>query len=130
MVIGGPSALWTAQQRLAGYREAAAAAGIDPDRIPVLVGDYQQESGARLAAQALAAPSDQRPTALLCVNDLMAIGALEHCEAAGIRVPEDLSIVGFDDLPVSTLLSTPLTTVRQPARDMGFRAASVRRRPC
>jgi DNA-binding LacI/PurR family transcriptional regulator len=57
VVIGGPSALWTAQQRLAGYREAAAAAGIDPDRIPVLVGDYQQESGARLAAQALAAPS-------------------------------------------------------------------------
>jgi LacI family transcriptional regulator len=124
-VIAGPGALWTAQQRLAGYREAAAAAGLDPDEIPVLIGDYRQEAGARLAAQALAAPPDERPTALLCANDLMAIGALEHCKAAGIRVPEELSIVGFDDLPVSGLLTPRLTTVRQPAHDMGYRAATA-----
>lgn len=124
-VIGGPSALWTAQQRLAGYREAAAAAGLDPDEIPVYVGDYRQHSGTELAARALDVPAAQRPTALLCANDLMAIGALEHCKAVGIRVPEQLSIVGFDDLPLSSLITPRLTTVRQPAHEMGFRAVTA-----
>jgi DNA-binding LacI/PurR family transcriptional regulator len=122
-VIGGPSALWTAQQRLAGYREAVAGAGIDPDELPVYVGDYRQASGTELAAEALAGPD--RPTALLCANDLMAIGALEYCKSVGIRVPEDLSIVGFDDLPLSALITPRLTTVRQPAHEMGFRAVTA-----
>ncbi|WP_211177808.1 LacI family DNA-binding transcriptional regulator [Pseudonocardia acidicola] len=121
-VIGGPSALWTAQQRLAGYREAFAAAGMDPDGVPVLVGDYRQDSGRELAAQALAGPEGERPTALLCANDLMAIGAVEYCKSVGIRVPDDVSIVGFDDLPVSALITPRLTTVRQPAHDMGYHA--------
>jgi LacI family transcriptional regulator len=124
-VIGGPSALWTAEQRLAGYREAIAAAGLDSDDVPVLVGDYRQDSGQALAAEALAGPAGKRPTALLCANDLMAIGAIEHCKAAGLRVPEDVSIVGFDDVPVSSLITPRLTTVRQPARDMGYRAAAL-----
>lgn len=124
-VISGPSSLWTAQQRLAGYREAVAAFGGDPDELPVLFGDYHQESGTELAAKALAAPADERPTALLCANDLMAIGALEHCRSAGIRVPEDVSVVGFDDIPVASLLTPRLTTVYQPAREMGFRAATL-----
>lgn len=122
-VIGGPPALWTAQQRLAGYREAFAGAGLDPDAVPVLEGDYRQASGYRLAAEALSA--QPRPTALICANDLMAVGAMEHCREAGLRVPEDVSIVGFDDLPLSRLLTPRLTSVRQPAHDMGFRAASV-----
>jgi LacI family transcriptional regulator len=124
-VIGGPPALWTAQQRLAGYREACAGAGIDPDSVPVYAGDYRQASGAALAAEALAGPPDERPTALICANDLMAIGAIEHCKAAGMRVPEDVSVVGFDDLPLSALLTPRLTSVRQPAHDMGFRAATA-----
>jgi LacI family transcriptional regulator len=122
-VIGGPPALWTAQQRLAGYREAFAGAGIDPDSVPVFSGDYRQTSGAVLAAEALAALP--RPTALLCANDMMAIGAMEYCRTAGYRVPDDVSIVGFDDLPISALLTPRLTTVRQPARDMGFHAVAV-----
>lgn len=124
-VIGGPPALWTAQQRLAGYREAFAGAGIDPDSVPVLVGDYRQASGEARAAELLAAPPADRPTALICANDLMAIGAMEYCRANGLRVPEDVSIVGFDDLPVSRLLSPPLTSVRQPAHDMGHQAATM-----
>jgi len=122
-VIGGPSALWTAQQRLAGYREAFAGAGIDPDGVPVLQGDYQQASGRALAAEALAA--DPAPTALICANDLMAVGAMEYCREIGLRCPEDVSIVGFDDLPLSNMLSPRLTSVRQPAHDIGFRAASL-----
>jgi LacI family transcriptional regulator len=124
-VIAGPPGLWTAQQRLAGYREAFAGAGLDPDAIPVLVGDYQQSTGGKLAAQALAGPATKRPTALLCANDLMAIGALEYSREAGISVPEQLSVVGFDDLPFASLLTPRLTTVRQAAGDMGFQAASL-----
>lgn len=122
-VIGGPTALWTAQQRLAGYREAFAGAGLQPDAVPVFVGDYRQTSGRELAAQALAA--DPRPTALICANDLMASGAMQYCREVGLRVPEDVSIVGFDDLPFSALLTPQLTSVRQPAYDMGFKAASL-----
>lgn len=122
-VVGGPPAMWTAQQRLAGYREAFAGAGLDPDAVPVLVGDYQQGSGQALAARFLGVPAEDRPTALICANDLMAIGALEHCKSIGLRVPHDVSIVGFDDLPVSALLTPRLTTVRQPAREMGAAAA-------
>lgn len=122
-VIGGPPALWTAQQRLAGYREAFAAAGLQPDEVPVYSGDYRQASGRELAALALNA--EPRPTALICANDLMALGAMEYCREAGLRVPEDVSIVGFDDLPFSALLTPQLTSVRQPAREMGFRAASL-----
>ncbi|UGS35942.1 HTH-type transcriptional repressor CytR [Capillimicrobium parvum] len=124
-VIGGPTQLWTSGQRLAGYREALAAAGRDPDDVPVYVGDYRQRSGTELAKAALAGPPDIRPTALLCANDLMAIGALEYCRSVGLRVPEDVSIVGFDDLPMAALLTPRLTTVRQPAREMGHRAASL-----
>lgn len=124
-IIGGPEALWTSEQRLAGYREALAAAGLDPDAVPVLIGDYRQESGAELAEQALAGPPEGRPTALLCANDLMAIGALEYCKSAGIRVPEDVSIAGFDDVPIAALITPRLTTVSQPAREMGYRAATL-----
>ncbi|MGE3287292.1 MAG: LacI family DNA-binding transcriptional regulator [Pseudonocardia sp.] len=124
VVIGGPSAMWTGQQRLAGYREAFAGAGLDPDSVPVLVGDYRQDSGCALAREALSGPPETRPTALICANDLMAIGALEHCKSVGLRVPRDVSIVGFDDLPVSALLTPRLTTVRQPAREMGAAAAN------
>lgn len=124
-VIAGPAALWTAEQRLAGYRETVAAAGRDPDDMLVLVGDYRQNSGAELAAQALSGPTNERPTAILCANDLMAIGALEYCKSAGIRVPHDVSIVGFDDVPVASMLTPRLTTVRQPAHAMGYRAATL-----
>ncbi len=122
-VIGGPPALWTAQQRLAGYREALAGGGLDPDEVPVFDGDYRQMSGRELAAKALAA--DPRPTALLCANDMMAIGAMEHCREVGLRIPQDVSIVGFDDLPMSGLLNPRLTTVYHPAQTMGFAAASA-----
>jgi LacI family transcriptional regulator len=122
-VIGGPPALWTAQQRLAGYREAFASAGLDPDSIPVFQGDYRQGSGGALAAKALA--SDARPTALICANDLMAIGAMEYCRESGLRCPDYVSIVGFDDLPLSSMLTPRLTTVRQPAHELGFGAATM-----
>jgi DNA-binding LacI/PurR family transcriptional regulator len=124
-ILGGPVELWTAEQRLSGYREAIAAAGLDPDAVPVLTGDYQMSSGELLAAEALDRPASERPTALICANDLMAIGALSYCRRAGLRVPEDVSVVGFDDLPFASLLTPGLTTVRQPAREMGKAAVKL-----
>ncbi|MET7899939.1 LacI family DNA-binding transcriptional regulator [Streptomyces sp. NPDC005355] len=124
-ILSGPLELWTAEQRLSGYREAIAAAGLDPDTVPLLVGDYRMSSGEQLAAEILSRPAGERPTALICANDLMAIGALSYCRRAGLRVPEDVSVVGFDDLPFASLLTPGLTTVRQPAREMGVKAAKL-----
>jgi LacI family transcriptional regulator len=123
--IAGPTALWTAEQRLAGYREALALGGLNPDDMEVYVGDYRMHSGYQLAEKALSAPRAQRPTALLCANDLMAIGALEYCRAVHIKVPQEVSIVGFDDVPMAPLLTPRLTTVRQPADEMGVGAARL-----
>lgn len=123
--IAGPTALWTAEQRLAGYREALAMGGLDPDHMEVFVGDYRVDSGFELAKKALSAPVSQRPTALLCANDMMAIGALEYCREAQINVPGAVSIVGFDDVPMAPLLTPRLTTVRQPAHEMGMGAANL-----
>ncbi len=124
-VVGGPSTLWTAGERLAGYRDAMVSAGLDPDELIVAEGDYRQGSGTVLAEELLRGAAGRRPTALLCANDLMAVGALEFCRSAGLSVPGDVSIVGFDDLPLAALLQPRLTTVRQPAGDMGRRAANL-----
>lgn len=124
-IIAGPESLWTTQQRLSGYREAIAAAGLNPDGVPVYWGNYRQQSGWELGKAVLSVPMKQRPTALLCANDLMAVGVLEYCRSAGIAVPSELSVVGFDDIPFVSLLTPRLTTVRQPARDMGQQAATL-----
>ena len=66
-----------------------------------------------------------RPTAVFCANDLVAIGALKRCHAAGVRVPTDLSLVGCDDIEMARLVSPELTTVAVPARELGARAARL-----
>ena len=124
-IVAGPTGLWTAEQRLAGYREALAAAGIDPDDVPTLRGDYRLESGRAAARTLLAGPPGERPTVLLAANDLMAIGALQHAASIGLAVPLDLSVVGYDDIPLATVVTPSLTTVRQPAREMGRAAAEL-----
>ena len=123
--IAGPTGLWTAEQRLAGYREGLALGGLDPDNMDVHVGDYRMNSGYELAEKALNVPASERPTALLCANDMMAIGALEYCRTKGLKVPTDVSVVGFDDVAMAPLLTPRLTTVRQPADEMGMGAAEL-----
>ena len=123
--IAGPTTHWTSEQRLSGYREGLAMGGIDPDEMDIQTGDYQMDSGYRLAEVFISAPESKRPTALLCANDLMAIGALEYCRLNTINVPGYVSIVGFDDIPTAQLLTPRLTTVRQPAYEMGMSAANL-----
>ena len=124
-IIAGPPALWTAEQRLAGYREALAGAGIEPDSVPVAFGDYRLDGG-RAAAERLLRAGPQRPTVVLVANDLMAIGCLQYCLAVGIGVPDELGIVGFDDVSLATIVTPALTTVAQPACEMGRVAARHR----
>jgi LacI family transcriptional regulator len=124
-IVGGPRGLWTAEQRLAGYREALASAGIEPDSVPVVVGDYRLESGRAAAKELLSGDKRTRPTALLVANDLMAVGCLQHCLAVDLSVPADVGIVGYDDVPLAALVTPSLTTVRQPAREMGRMACRL-----
>lgn len=124
-IVDGPPRLWTSEQRLAGYREAIAAAGVDPDTVEVVTGDYGEESGYRAAVTLLRRGRAQRPTAILCANDLMAFGVIRYCRELHLRIPEDISIVGFDDIPGAELLDPPLTTVAQPGREMGGAAARL-----
>ena len=109
--------------RLAGYRDAARRGGLDWSRIPVHQGtDSTPEEGEAGAAAVLAL--DPRPTALLCLSDRLAEGALRAARGLGLRVPDDLSVVGFDDAE-PTAAALDLTTVRQPKRAKGEHAASA-----
>lgn len=111
-----------AESRLAGIRDAIAARGLTlPDDLVVEMpyGISEGKEGLRLLRQARGGA----PTAVICGNDVLAIGALLECQDAGIPVPGKLSIVGFDDLPISAHFRPALTTVRVPATEMGVRAA-------
>lgn len=122
-IVEGPASLWTSEQRLSGYREAMARFGIAPSEALYFAGNHQEESGIRAAAELLTLPKSERPTAFICVNDLMALGIYRYCRDAGLRIPADVSVVGFDDISAASLVAPALSTVRQPAREMGYMAA-------
>jgi LacI family transcriptional regulator len=109
--------------RAAGIRMAAEAAGLDYDTLPVLHGDWSIQSGAVCAAKLL----DEHPhlTALLCHNDRMAIGAIQQAREIGRRVPEDLTVTGYDDIPTAAVFSPPLTTISQRAFEQGHLGAQM-----
>jgi DNA-binding LacI/PurR family transcriptional regulator len=124
-IISGPPPLWTTGQRIAGYREAFAAHGIDPLSVPIAAGDYQRDSGFECARRLLDRPLAERPTALICANDLMAIGAMLYCRRAGLRIPEDISLCGFDNIPLAALVEPGLTSVDQNGRSLGRAACRL-----
>jgi LacI family transcriptional regulator len=109
-----------AYQRVFGYRDAMAQAGIAVDERLVEQGEHSFESGVACAERLLS--RDPRPTAIFAGNDDMAAGVLRVAQARGIKVPEDLSICGYDDTPLSRQLWPRLTTVRQPIQDMAYAA--------
>jgi len=121
--LSGRDDLESARLRAVGYREALAASGIALDEDLVAQGGYSPEESARAAARLLDAP--ERPTAIFAANDVSAIEAMSVASERGIRIPEDLSIVGFDDIPAAVATDPPLTTVRQPLTEMGHAAVEL-----
>ncbi|MBX3593444.1 LacI family DNA-binding transcriptional regulator [Sphingomonas sp.] len=121
--IGGPESHVSSRERLAGYRVALEQAGIAFDPALVVRGDYSLSSG-RVAARSLLA-RDSRPSAIFAANDDMAAGALATAHAMGIDVPDALSIAGFDDSDLAAAVWPPLTTVRQPVRELAAAAAEL-----
>lgn len=118
MISGQPSSLLT-QDRELGYRNAMQAAQLPVAEGWVVDGGLTLD-GARAATRALLS-SKSRPTAIFCATDEMAIGCLREVKAAGLSVPRDISIAGFDDIRYAEVTDPPLTTIRQPAREIGER---------
>ena len=124
--VGGPQSIGQVRDRLAGATAAIAAAGFPAESLqvidtPALTVDGGRYAGERLAGMATA----RRPTAAFCANDLLALGLLQQCVALETRVPEDLAIVGYDDIDYAAAAAVPLTSVRQPRRELGRRAAAL-----
>ncbi len=119
-VVAGPRHLVTNKHRLAGFGLALADAGVELPDDAVVEGDFGREGGAEAAARLI----EQRPdlTAIFALNDLMARGCLMALSSAGRVVPDDVSVVGFDDLPVASDTAPRLTTFRLPLEEIGARA--------
>ena len=122
-LIKGPEDSPLTLERLAGYQEALTQAGIALDPGLLHEGDFTLAAGAAAAKALLTLP--ERPTALFCCSDEMAIGALQILRRSGVRVPEDISLAGFDDIAFAAYTEPPLTTIAQPAEAFGQRAVAM-----
>ncbi len=123
-IISAPEAVnYSVARRMTGLREAAQEQGLNYDALPVCLGDFSTESGMSCAANLLA----QHPeiTALICLNDRMAFGALQQARLLGRRVPHDLSVIGYDDIPTAAIFAPALTTIDQQTLELGRSAARM-----
>ena len=120
-IVGGPLERAAGQDRLQGYQQALDAAGIPFDHALTACGDFTEASGYAAALRLLPA----RPTAIFACSDLMALGVLRAAADAGLSVPDDLSVAGFDNFLAATATQPPLTTVAQPVIELGRAAAEL-----
>jgi LacI family transcriptional regulator len=118
-VIAGPPYASNALGRVDGFRDAMTEAGVPVDEHLVRPSAFSMESGENTAAELLALPARERPTALLTVNDNTAVGVLAAARRRGLAVPQDLSVVGYNDTPLAARLPIALTSVRVPLREIG-----------
>jgi DNA-binding LacI/PurR family transcriptional regulator len=110
-------------ERLEGYRRALQEAGISPRKELILQGDWSAPSGSSAITQLLDRPQDF--SAIFAQNDRMAAGAIQKLREVGYRVPEEISVIGYDNMPLCTLISPTLTTVEQPLDYFGEQASSI-----
>src|SRR5436309_5819419 len=122
-MIAGPASLRCSLDRIAGYRAALETAGIPIDSELIRPGDFRLQSGYIQTSALLALPDP--PTAIFAGNDLQAMGVYKALYLRNIHVPERMSVIGFDDIPLTTIVSPSLTSVRQPLFDMGRVATSM-----
>ncbi|HUH07598.1 MAG TPA: LacI family DNA-binding transcriptional regulator [Egibacteraceae bacterium] len=121
--IAGPAHVGTSRNRFRGFKRALATAGITPEPTLMAQGDFSRDGGYEAARRLLR--GGERFTALVGSNDLMAIGAMTALRESGLEIPGDVSVVGFDDIPVARDVTPALTTVRVPMRLMGARAMEL-----
>jgi LacI family transcriptional regulator len=121
--ITGPKGWIATEDRLRGYRGALAAAGVMPDPELEVESDFHATGGIRAALALLDLP--EPPSAIFAFNDMLAVGAMQAARTRGLRVPEQLSIVGFDDTFEASIVTPTLTTVRQPLAEMGRMAVNL-----
>ncbi len=120
-IVAGPAAISTGQERVEGYRRALQKSGLPIHEDYILRGSYNEASGYQLTQRLLGL--NPRPTAIFAGNNFLAVGALRALREVGLRIPEDVSLAGFDDIPQGSLISPALTVVSQPAYEMGVSAA-------
>lgn len=123
--IQGPLKYQVSHDRYQGYCDALHEAGIAPDPTLVQEGDFMPPTGRTSASVFFDLPAQKRPTAIFAASDYIAYGAIAAAQQRGLRVPEDLAVVGFDDNPSSAHMEPGLTTVRQPFYELGQRACEV-----
>jgi LacI family transcriptional regulator, xylobiose transport system transcriptional regulator len=122
-VISGPETVMCSRARLDGYRAAMDEAGVPIDPTLIRFGNFHVQEGTTEGRALLRLPDP--PTAIFAGNDLQALGVYQAAREARLHIPEDLSVVGFDDLPVAAWVGPPLTTVRQPLAQMAMAAARL-----
>ncbi|WP_344751658.1 LacI family DNA-binding transcriptional regulator [Gryllotalpicola koreensis] len=121
--VGGPPELLSVRRRGDGWADALRQAGVDPAQQLSLPGDYTLDFGSAAVSYLLSAA--ERPTAVFAASDVVALGLLSAARSLGVRIPEELSIVGYDDIPQSALVTPRLTTVRTPLNQMADTAVSL-----
>lgn len=122
--LSGPKDISIGKKRLSGYKEAMHKHGLHIDDRWIIENGYNEKGGKHAMGKLLQLSEDDRPDALVAVNDPVAFGAMEAIKEAGLRVPEDFAIVGFTNDIRAELVACPLTTVHQPAYELGKKAAS------
>jgi len=123
MITNAPLVYTAARDRLAGYRDALEASGIPFAPELMRYGDFGEESGRLAMEQLLDLP--ELPSAVFVASDLVAFGASLAIKRRGLRIPEDIALVGFDDVRLAHFVDPPLTTIQLPAYDLGYRAATL-----
>jgi LacI family transcriptional regulator len=123
-VLSGPRGHAHADDRLQGACASLEKADVQLPGSHIAYGDFSYAAGAMHAQTWLSLPAGERPSAVICANDAMAIGVLSAAAGWGVRVPEDLSVVGYDDVPQATFTVPPLTTVAQPLEEMAIQAVN------
>lgn len=123
-ITNAPLSYTASRDRLEGYAHVLEAAGIGYDEVLVRYGDFTDESGEAAMRSLLEAPGPP-PQAVFVASDVVALGALSALKEAGLRVPQDMALVGFDDIPLAAYIDPPLTTVRLPAYALGWAAGKT-----
>lgn len=123
--VGGEVESPDAEARFLGFRQACRDAGLPVPDAPDLRAEMMTQAEGARATEALLDRGGERPQGVLFANDQMAVGALRALERRGVRVPEDIAVTGFDGIPLSRIVRPPLTTVRQPIRQLGEQAVEL-----